>query len=769
MHMGDSEMFKRLMFIAIGLLIASSVLLVLIPCNGAQESNDPGILVWANEGGDKVSRDELRAYADPNTVLNSVWNGTCISLFGARNEVVSFNLVIEAPNSDATGVDADVSSLTGTDGFSISSRSTSGADVFDFVGRNIELFYVRYLKIEGLSTDLFFTGYNYDERHIPEGFRRPYDQYGEGSGGWKDRPDHDKFYPEIAVPLELNSPFNVMAGTSQSIWGDIYIPKTVPSGNYTGSISVKKDGVVCQEVPITLSVRNFTLPDVPSAKTMIYFSYEDIVDRYLGEEYPESGTEAYTKLINLANLHFQLAHRHKISLIDDYTPIDQMDDAWVSRLNGELFTPAQGYEGVGTSVGNNVYCIGVYSDWPWKSGTQSDMWTNTDAWVNWFDNQAFATPTEYFLYLIDESDDYPQIEKWAQWIDNNLGSGRRLKSFATIDLPIVVTETPSLDIPCSGPNPSITSVWNNAFDSHKAKPEGKFYMYNGQRPLSGSFTIEDDGVALRELAWGHYKMGIDRWFFWQSTYYNNFQGGEGQTNVFQQAQTFGSYDYVDSALGKTGWNYGNGDGVLFYPGTDTRFPEDNYGVMGPFVSLRLKHWRRGIQDVDYLTLAAEVNPTRTAEIVNSIIPKVLWEYGVGDPEDPTWVYTDISWSTNPDVWEAARVELASIIEGSDFHILDVDTDGDGMPDMTDPDDDNDGMKDAWETSHRLNPLDATDATLDSDGDGFTNLEEQQQGTDPDIPDAETLQTPTFPSWVLGVAGAAVVTAVIVTFLLRRRK
>jgi len=57
--------------------------------------------VWANEGGDKVWRSELRATADPNAVLNSVWDGVptelaCISLFGARNEVVAFNLVLES-------------------------------------------------------------------------------------------------------------------------------------------------------------------------------------------------------------------------------------------------------------------------------------------------------------------------------------------------------------------------------------------------------------------------------------------------------------------------------------------------------------------------------------------------------------------------------------------------------------------------------------------------------------------------------------------------
>jgi len=44
-----------------------------------------------------------------------------------------------------------------------------------------------------------------------------------------------------------------------------------------------------------------------------------------------------------------------------------------------------------------------------------------------------------------------------------------------------------------------------------------------------------------------------------------------------------------------------------------------------------------------------------------MIPTVLWEYGVANEEDPTYVYTDISWSTDPDDWEAARAELADII------------------------------------------------------------------------------------------------------------
>ena len=45
----------------------------------------------------------------------------------------------------------------------------------------------------------------------------------------------------------------------------------------------------------------------------------------------------------------------------------------------------------------------------------------------------------------------------------------------------------------------------------------------------------------------------------------------------------------------------------------------------------------------------------------NMVPKVLCEYSVSDPNDPTWIFTNISWSTDPEIWEGVRAELADII------------------------------------------------------------------------------------------------------------
>jgi hypothetical protein len=66
----------------------------------------------------------------------------------------------------------------------------------------------------------------------------------------------------------------------------------------------------------------------------------------------------------------------------------------------------------------------------------------------------------------------------------------------------------------------------------------------------------------------------------------------------------------------------------------------------------------------------------------------------------------------------------------------ADADNDGIPDGIDLDDDNDGLPDTWEISYGFNPFNATDAHLDNDGDGLTNIQEFHAKTDPTNADTD---------------------------------
>jgi hypothetical protein len=52
--------------------------------------------IWAVNDGEKVERDDL---GNGNESANSAWDGSKIKIFGARNEIIAFQLIVEAGQS----------------------------------------------------------------------------------------------------------------------------------------------------------------------------------------------------------------------------------------------------------------------------------------------------------------------------------------------------------------------------------------------------------------------------------------------------------------------------------------------------------------------------------------------------------------------------------------------------------------------------------------------------------------------------------------------
>ncbi|MEM7220857.1 MAG: DUF4091 domain-containing protein [Pseudomonadota bacterium] len=678
----------------------------------APEPPTGGVSVWANDGGDKVLRERTRSFSQD--VRNCVWDGQRIKLFAARNETVSFNVVVDNAGSALSAVRVAFDRLDSAD-YALASRAAAGDNLFDWRERPIEVFAVGYLKIHGLSRIAYEL---YDETHTPEGLRRPFELlHPQGPaiarGPWSERPNHDLSYPDIAVPVETQPATRVETGNSQSFWVDVYVPKDAPAGMLSGLVRVTDGSNELAALPVELEVLDLTLPDESAARSMVYLDQNPLAERYLvGEDGFITADADKTAYRRLVDRHYQMAWRHRISLIDgnelvvrNGVSVTEPHVDWQRRLRGELYTPAFGYAGPGSGRPHDVFSIGTYGLWTrWWGLTQYDP-TNwdydssypesllrstlnqrTDEWENWF--LANAPTVDRFLYVDDEpatahtlAGDLQPIEyaeQISRLVKENSGVGGNLDTFITASPLEYDGDLPSTSILGDVIAHGQTNLWTEAVSALRDDPRRGFYMYNGRRPASGTFVIDDDGVALRELAWGQYKVGIERWYYWHSTYYDNFQGGSSsryaesmppgredyrrgsQTNVFRSAHTFGGHTNFDGQYGETGWNYSNGDGVLFYPGTDLIFPAESRGLMGPIASLRLKHWRRGVQDVEYLRLAMAKDPAATRAIISELVPEVMWELGVFNTADPTYVHKAPSWPTDPDVWEDARRRLAEI-------------------------------------------------------------------------------------------------------------
>ncbi|MEA3401963.1 MAG: pectate lyase [Armatimonadota bacterium] len=84
--------------------------------------------------------------------------------------------------------------------------------------------------------------------------------------------------------------------------------------------------------------------------------------------------------------------------------------------------------------------------------------------------------------------------------------------------------------------------------------------------------------------------------------------------------------------------------------------------------------------------------------------------------------------------DAVDARVIEAVRSGGGRIIDSQTEVGGWPEYDSgepPDDaDSDGMVDDWERAHGLDPGDPADSAADEDGDGYTNIEEHLNGTDP---------------------------------------
>ncbi len=560
--------------------------------------------VWAVNDTEKVLRDHL---SSPLAAGNSAWDGNRVKLFGAANEVLAVQVIVEADGRGLEALSLRLPELRRRGGSDRIVYGPPGADPTDSVGRPIQLSALRYMQIPGPMTAHWI--YRAGTPSAPTGT------------GWQPV----QIVPENARAGRGGFPLAVPPSSNQALWIEVYTGRNHPAGLYEGTIEVVADGRTTR-LPIELELLDFALPDRNSLDVMVFYE-GDQPERYMGREFD-------------AAFH-RFAHRNRVELVHAY------DEARLRgalpRFTGAAFTRAAGYEGPGEGVGDRFAPLTFYGP-----GTAFDdrasAWARSDAWITFLEKAVPGAVT--FLYMPDEPGpaQYARIRALADNVHTNPGPGRRLKTFATKEY--VPELDGAVDIWCAAPQ-----VYDLARAGAERAKGREYWTYNGSRPYLGIPSIDAPAADPRSVAWAAFKEAVPVFFYWHGVhwFHNSQKQGDRRQNVWANPITFDNRGQP----GKEDTGFAYGDGVLVYPGLEVMHPEEDRGVAGPISTVQLAAYRRGLQDHLYLTLARKAGlDSLVDEALRATVPRVFSEAS-----------GTVGWAEAGDAYEAMRLRIGRALAG----------------------------------------------------------------------------------------------------------
>ena len=662
---------------------------------------------WTEDGGYKMARQDTVPIPNCSScTISRIWDGKTISLFGGKGELLHWVTYLIGGASDATNVMVTISSFTGTgsaSGFGIVSVNVSSTAVWDYTNRPITLYKYGYVQEVGMNKNGPWDPTEYEIRQEPIRWRVPCTVNGNNdcvaNGGTDDflhRNDHDKFYPDPAVPIEEFgiSSFTVAASSSQAIGGELYISTGLPSGTYTGFMTVWENGVTAStSIPMTLKVYNFTMPTVDTVTVIAYVGISDLSDRLNGNRFPASYfVEPY---LTSAFRSYSFLHRHHIVPIGD-TPgtQDYPSIEYQKLLDGSAYT---GTYGVGDSVSSpgfgkadTFYSIGTYGGYfgsSWSSttvtnGSGTGYCDNVSSWTYYCVNHGvncaqYTSNDEASQGILALT--INRISTWNSTAPACAYSGHTMPFNQTGQLPNVLQAAPYVNFILSTTWLGFSSTTWQTYENQLSTTTGDTAGgYNSSLPGTDSlYAIQEAGVGPREVLWGALKGRQKYWFAWQVNYWNDannpgqaFNGWntneQGENDVLAISKTFGydNFPATSAVLGHTGPSFANGDGNMLYPGFDAVYSTQSYGFNGVIGSWRLNQLDRGIQDADIWDAAYKVNPTSATAIMANLVGNTLWLTQCFTLADCSYAYGDRPFTENGNTYELARESLEQMLDAA---------------------------------------------------------------------------------------------------------
>jgi hypothetical protein len=592
---------------------------------------------WAIDDCVRINPQTNKAYED-NTVYeqdlkgdyrnqNSVWDRSknLVHLFAGRNEVVAFQIILEtAALSDIRVLVSDL-------------RHSNKKTLIPSLS-HVEVFRENYVQVTRKTSDetTASAGHTLGLGWYPDALIPIH------SGGGYGQP--------FQVPDRLNA---VPGQKNQAFWVDVYVPKSAQPGLYAGRVRIQARKFN-KELNLHLRIYNFCLSD--------QFRLAADLNNYGGISL--RGPE--TKL-----RYYQMAQKHRLTVSELYFAPKvegegrEMHALWeeydrdiAKYLTGEAFTSKYGYVGPGEGM-PLVHMILPFEMLEGHAWPMDGKYAQTDRY-----NQAvmamFRDFEKHFndkgwtktkLIVFFQGMDEPKTEAAFNQI-RYYGNLLKLSKTHTLKYRTDLNQLNTIGQFIEGWDTTriirqlgdVVDIWcctgdfrRTNFDvllPRRGPPHyEEAWFYQNREPSVGAVHIDEEGIGFRAWPWIAWKYGLQGCVYWEIMYY-----GQSKDPWLDPDST--------TDPGKTL----NGTGYLCYP------PKP--GVPEPIASIRLKSFRRGSQDYEYLRLLSENGETGrvkaekiTQTVLFSALHKTRKQYGEkGD------------WSHNPESWEKARQLLAEELD-----------------------------------------------------------------------------------------------------------
>jgi hypothetical protein len=421
---------------------------------------------------------------------------------------------------------------------------------------------------------------------------RPTDRIG-AVGYWPDP------LPPLTSPIKLEHNYN------HALWIRVKVPRDAKPGLYTGHILLAADNYRAQ-VPLTVEVYDFALPDRMTCQTAFGFSPQNVWK--------------YQKLDNKSDRRAVLEKywanfaAHHISPYDP-APLDPLIVSWHDR---KTFVPTFNFvawDAAMTRAIDHYYFNTFRLQIPGRGGGTfharvdpelNGFKENTPEYKAAFTNYGQAIQEhlrqkgwldEAFVYWFDEPD-----PKDYAFVNNGF---RKLKEAAP-DLNRMLTEQVEPEL-VGGPN-----IWCPVTPEYRPEPAeqrrqagDKFWWYvcTGPKAPYCTLFIDHPATEMRVWLWQTWQHNIDGILVWQTNYWTSdtaYPDPNEPQNPYNDPMGWVS-GYGTPKGARNPW--GNGDGRFIYPPEAAADASSNTPILdGPVDSIRWEMLRDGIEDYEYLTI-----------------------------------------------------------------------------------------------------------------------------------------------------------------------